>query len=65
MKCYFSSIDSCGNVNWTVVGENYVESFEMWRWRRMEIRRMDRLKNEVLNRVKEEMTSHYCKIEGR
>jgi len=24
MKCYFSSMDLCGNVNWTLVDQNYV-----------------------------------------
>jgi len=58
MKCYFWSNDSCGNVFWTVVDQNCLESFEMWRRRRMESRRIDRVKNEVLNRVKEGMTSY-------
>jgi len=43
MKCYFSNIDSCGNVQWTTVDQNYLASFEMWRWRRVEIRKIDRV----------------------
>ena len=42
---------------WTLgkVVQKYLESFEMWGWRRMEISWTDRVKSkEVLHRVKEE-----------
>jgi len=42
---------------WTLrkVDQKYVESFEMWCWRRIErIRWIDRMKKEVLHGVKEE-----------
>jgi hypothetical protein len=34
--------------------QEYLESFEMWCWRRMEISWTERVKNEVLRKVKEE-----------
>jgi hypothetical protein len=37
------------------VDQKYMESFEMWYWRRMEkISWTDRVRNEVLERVKEQ-----------
>jgi hypothetical protein len=51
------SIAVCGAENWTLrkVDQKYLESFEMWRWRRMgKISWTDRVRNEVLHRVKEE-----------
>jgi hypothetical protein len=48
----------CGAGTWTLgkVDQKYLESFEMWCWRRMEkISLTDRVRNdEVLHRVKEE-----------
>jgi hypothetical protein len=47
-----------GAESWTLrnVGQKYLESFEMWCWRRMEkVSWTDRVRNEVLRRVKEEM----------
>ena len=48
----------CGAETWTLrkVDKKYLESLEMWRWRRMEkISWTDRVRNkEVLQRVKEE-----------
>jgi hypothetical protein len=46
-----------GAENWTLseVAQTYLESFEMWCWRRMEISWTARVRNgEVLHRVKEE-----------
>jgi hypothetical protein len=58
VKCYIWSIDFYGAETWTLrkADQKYVESFEMWCWRRMEkISWTDRVRNEdVLHRVKEE-----------
>jgi hypothetical protein len=58
VKCYIWSIALCGAETWTLrnVDRKYLESFEMWCWRRMEkISWTDRVRNEeVLHRVKEE-----------
>jgi hypothetical protein len=57
VKCYIWSIALYGAETWTVrkVDQKYLESFEMWCWRRMEINWTDRVRNEeVLHRVKEE-----------
>jgi hypothetical protein len=58
VKCYIWSIALCGAETWTLgkIGQTYLESFEMWCWRRMEkISWTDRVRNEeVLHRVKEE-----------
>jgi hypothetical protein len=46
-----------GAVTWTLqkIDQKYLESFEMWSWRRMEISWTNRVRNkEVLHRVKEE-----------
>ena len=46
-----------GAVTWTlrIVDQKYMESFEMWCWRRMEVSWTDRVRNEeVLRRVKED-----------
>jgi hypothetical protein len=46
-----------GAETWTLrkVDQKYVESFEMWCWRRMEkISWIDHMKNEILHGVKEE-----------
>jgi hypothetical protein len=51
------SISLCGAETWTLVkvDQKYLESFEMWCWRRMEkISWTDRVRNEVLHRVKVE-----------
>jgi hypothetical protein len=56
-KCYVWSIALYGAENWTFrkVDQKDLESFEMWCWRRMEVSRTDRVRNEeVLHRVKEE-----------
>jgi hypothetical protein len=45
-----------GAESWTLrkVDEKYLESFDMWRWRRMEISWTDRVRNEeVLRRAEE------------
>jgi hypothetical protein len=38
VKCYISNIALCGAETWTLrkVDHKYLESFEMWCWRRME-----------------------------
>jgi hypothetical protein len=57
VKCYIWSVVLYGAETWTLrkVDQKYLESFEMWCWRRMEISWTDRLRNkEVLHRVKEE-----------
>jgi hypothetical protein len=56
LKWYICSIALYGAETCTLrkVDQKYLESFEMWRWRRMEINWMYRVKNEVLQRVKEE-----------
>jgi hypothetical protein len=57
-KCYIWIIALYGAETWTLrkVDQKYLESFEMWCWRRMEkISWTDRVRNEeVLHRVKEE-----------
>jgi hypothetical protein len=58
VKCYIWSIALYGAETWTLrkLDQKYLESFEMWSWRRMvEISWTDRVNNEaVLCRVKEE-----------
>jgi hypothetical protein len=57
VKCYIWSIALCGAETWALrkVDQNYLQSFEMWCWRRMEISWTDRVRNEeVLHRVKED-----------
>jgi hypothetical protein len=58
VKCYIWSIALYGAERWTLrkMDQKYLESFEMWCWRRMDkISWTDRVKNEeVLHRVKEE-----------
>jgi hypothetical protein len=38
VKCYIWSVALCGAETWTLgkVDQKYLESFEMWCWRRME-----------------------------
>ena len=57
LKCYIWSIVLYGAGNWTLraVNQKYLESFEVWCWRRMEISWTHHVKNEeVLLRVKEQ-----------
>jgi hypothetical protein len=58
VKCYIWSIAFYGAETWALrkVDHKYLESFEMWCWRRMEKNSCtDRVRNEeVLQRVKEE-----------
>jgi hypothetical protein len=58
MKGYIWSIDLYGTETWALrnVDQKYLDSFEMWCWRRMEKSSWtDRVKNkEVLQRDKEE-----------
>jgi hypothetical protein len=55
VQCYIWSIALYGAETWTLrkVDQKHLESFEMWCWRRMEISWTDRVRNEVLHRVKE------------
>jgi hypothetical protein len=56
LKCYIWRSALYGAETWTLrkVDHKYVESFEMWCWRRMEISGTDHVKNEeVLQRVEE------------
>lgn len=57
-KCYIWSVVLYGSETWTMrkKEEKYLESFEMWLWRRMEkIKWSDKIRNEeVLRRVGEE-----------
>jgi hypothetical protein len=52
------SVAVFGTENWTLrkIGQKYLESFEMWRWRRMDkVSCADRVRNEeVLHRVKKD-----------
>jgi hypothetical protein len=57
VKCYVWSMALYGVETWTIrtVDQKHLESFEMWCWRRMEkISWSDRVRNEVLLRVKEQ-----------
>jgi hypothetical protein len=57
IKCYIWSIALYGADTWTIraVDQKYLENFEMWCWRRMEISWTDHVSNEeVLLRVKEQ-----------
>jgi hypothetical protein len=56
VKCYIWSIALYGAETWTRrKDQKYLESFEIWCWRRMEISWTDHVRNEeVLHRVKEE-----------
>jgi hypothetical protein len=59
VKCYIWSRALCGAKTWTLrkLDQKYLESYEMWCWRRMEkISSPNHVNNEViLDRVKEEM----------
>ena len=49
VKCYFWSMALCGAETWTLrpADQKYLESFEMWCWRRMEkISWTDHVRNE-------------------
>jgi hypothetical protein len=62
VKCYIWNIALYGAETCTLrkVDQKYLESFEMWCWRRMEISWTDRVRNEeVLHRVKEERNIVY------
>ena len=57
VRCYIWSIALCGTEKVTLrkVDEKHLEGFEMWYWRKMEeILWTNRVKSEVLRRVKEE-----------
>jgi len=57
VKCYIWSIALYGADTWTLrkVDQKHVEQFEMWCWRMMgKISWTDRVRNEMLHRVKEE-----------
>jgi hypothetical protein len=57
VQCYTWSIAFYGAETWMPqkVDKKYLDSFEVWCWRRMEISWTDHMRNEeVLHRVKEE-----------
>jgi hypothetical protein len=69
VKCYVWSIALYGAETWTLraVDQKHLESFEMWYWRRMEkISWTDRVRNEVLLRVKQQrnILHEICKWKG-
>jgi hypothetical protein len=68
VKCYIWSIALYGAETWKLrkVDQKYLESFEMWCWRKMEkMNRTDRVGNEeILHRVKEESSILHT-INGR
>jgi hypothetical protein len=66
VKCYIWSVALYDADTWTLrkVDQKYLESFEMWCWRRLEISWTDCVRNEVLHRVKEERNILHT-IKGR
>ena len=55
IKCYTWSIALYGAETWTLQKDHkYVECFEMWWWKMEKIGRTNRVRNEVLQGVKEE-----------
>jgi hypothetical protein len=57
VKCYIWSIALYSAEMWALwkIDQKYLESFEMWCWRGMEISRTDCVRNEeILHRVKEQ-----------
>ena len=59
VRCYVWSIALYGSETWTVrkLERKYLESFEMWCWRRMEkIKRPENVTNEVLEGIGEKRT---------
>jgi hypothetical protein len=69
VKSYTWGITLCGAETWTLrkVDRKYLESLEMWCWKRMEkISWTDHVKNEeVLQRVKHERNVLLTMTEGR
>jgi len=69
VKCYVWSIALYGAETWTLraMDQKHLESFEMWRWRRMEkISWTDHGRNEdVLFRVKEQRNILHKYVNGR
>jgi len=69
VKCYVWNIALYGAETWTLraVDQKYLESFEMWCWRRMEkISWTDHVRNEdVLLRVKEQRNILHEYVNGR
>ena len=57
VKFYISIMVLYGDEIWTLsqVNQNYLKNFEFWFWRRMEISWSDRVRNEVLHTVKQEI----------
>jgi squalene cyclase len=67
LKCYIWSTALYGAETWTlpILHQKYLESFEMWCWRRMEkISLADHMRNIVLHIVKEERNILHT-IKGR
>ena len=55
MKYYICSVYGAEILTLRKIDQKYLDSFEMWRWRRMEkISWTDRVRNEVLHRVRED-----------
>ena len=52
VKCYIWSMALYGAETWTLwaADQKYLESFEMWCWRRMEISLTDHVRNEEVSR---------------
>jgi hypothetical protein len=69
VKCYIWSIAFYGAETWTLrkLDQKYLQSFEMWCWRRMEkISWTDRVNNEaVLHIVKKKYSPHNKTKEGQ
>ena len=62
MKCYIWSIALYGAETWTLrkVDQKYLESFDVWCWRRMDkISWTDIVGNEVLLRVNEKRNNYH------
>ena len=57
VEFYISIVVLYGDEIWTLsqVNQNYLKNFEFWFWRRMEISWSDRVRNEVLHTVKQEI----------
>ena len=67
VKCYIWNMVLYGAETWTLrtADQKYLESFEMWCWRKMEkISWIDSLRNRVLQRVKKERNT-LCAIKRR
>ena len=67
VKCYIWSMALCGAETWTLraADQKYLESFEMWCWRRMEkISWIDHVRNEEVLFVSMSRRISYVKYEN-